>query len=222
VCCVAFIAFQFPDSYICNLNRQSLGSAPHTAHNFLEPQPVKDAAAFLVRYVVHDWSDTNLVIILTHLRAVAGRRRSLCVSHSPRVQILILFYFLLVLYVVRLQVIIENIAASACSSESTHPHASTIPILGVPRKPAAPPLLANYGMAGLPLYYYDLTVRHFRLASCFVLYFLCPKILSSHIPLLALSCFAPYPRLRASPWPLASLRLPRPFLFTCTPHSAHY
>ncbi|KAJ7885501.1 hypothetical protein B0H14DRAFT_3128139 [Mycena olivaceomarginata] len=89
---------------------------------------------FLVRYVVHDWSDTNLGIILTHPRAVARPETKL--------------------------VIIENIAASACSSESTHPHASTIPILGVPRKPAAPPVLANYGMAGLPLYYYDLTVNN--------------------------------------------------------------
>ncbi|KAJ7346168.1 O-methyltransferase [Mycena albidolilacea] len=110
------------------------GLVEFQAHNFLEPQPVKDAAAFLVRHVVHDWSDANLVIILTHLRAVARPETKL--------------------------VIIENIAASACSSESTHPHASTIPILGVPRKPAAPPLLANYGMAGLPLYYYDLTVNN--------------------------------------------------------------
>ncbi|KAF8180992.1 hypothetical protein K438DRAFT_1768169 [Mycena galopus ATCC 62051] len=29
-----------------------------------------------------------------------------------------------------------------------------------PRKPADPPLLANFGMAGAPLYYYDLTMNN--------------------------------------------------------------
>jgi len=110
------------------------GLVEFQAHNFLEPQPVKDAAAFLVRHVVHDWSDANVVIMLTHLRAAA----------LPTTKL----------------VIIENIAATACAGESTHPHVNSIPILGVPRKPASPPLLANFGMAGLPLYYYDLTVHN--------------------------------------------------------------
>ncbi|KAJ6460269.1 hypothetical protein C8R45DRAFT_941827 [Mycena sanguinolenta] len=57
-------------------------------------------------------------------------------------------------------VIVENIVQSAGSGESTHPHLNSIPMLGVPRKPAAPPLLANFGMAGAPLYSYDLTMNN--------------------------------------------------------------
>ncbi|KAF7352021.1 S-adenosyl-L-methionine-dependent methyltransferase [Mycena venus] len=114
------------------------GLVEFQAHNFLEPQPVTDAAAFLVRHVVHDWSDTNVVLMLTHLRAAARPDTKL--------------------------VIIENIAATACTggseSNTSHPHINAIPILGAPRSPAAPPLLANYGMAGVPLYYYDLTVHN--------------------------------------------------------------
>ncbi|KAF8189596.1 hypothetical protein K438DRAFT_1936054 [Mycena galopus ATCC 62051] len=79
-------------------------------HNFLEPQPVKNAAAFLVRHVMHDWSDVNIITILTHLRAAAVPTTKL--------------------------VIIENIAETACAGESTHPYVNSIPILGVLRKPA--------------------------------------------------------------------------------------
>ncbi|KAJ6456668.1 O-methyltransferase [Mycena sanguinolenta] len=103
-------------------------------HNFLEPQPVKDAAVFLLRHILHDWTDPSAIVILTHLRAAA----------LPTTKL----------------VIIENIVQSACSGESTHPHVNSIPILGVPRKPAPPPLLANFGMAGAPLYYYDLTMNN--------------------------------------------------------------
>ncbi|KAJ7909834.1 O-methyltransferase [Mycena leptocephala] len=110
------------------------GMVEFQAHNFLEPQPVKNAAAFLVRHVVHDWSDANVVIILTHLRAAA----------LPSTKL----------------VIIENITPSASGGASTHAAVNAIPILGQPRKPASAPLLANFGMAGVPLYYYDLTVNN--------------------------------------------------------------
>jgi hypothetical protein len=94
---------------------------------------VKNAAAFLVRHVVHDWSDANVVIILTHLRAAA----------LPSTKL----------------VIIENITPSASGGTSTNAAVNAIPILGQPRKAASAPLLPNFGMAGVPLYYYDLTVR---------------------------------------------------------------
>ncbi|KAJ6604019.1 O-methyltransferase [Mycena sp. CBHHK59/15] len=104
------------------------------AHNFLEPQPVKDAAAFLVRHVVHDWSDANVIIMLKHLRDAA----------LPTTKL----------------VIIENILSVASGGDSKNPKVNAIPIDGVPRPGAAPPLLPNFGMAGVGLYYYDLTVHN--------------------------------------------------------------
>ncbi|KAJ7679368.1 O-methyltransferase [Mycena polygramma] len=110
------------------------GMVEFQAHNFLEPQPVTNAAAFLLRHVVHDWSDANVVIMLTHLRVAA----------LPTTKL----------------VIIDNIIASASGGVSANSEVNRIPILGAPRKPAAPPLLANFGMAAAPLYYYDLTVHN--------------------------------------------------------------
>ncbi|KAJ6505369.1 O-methyltransferase [Mycena sanguinolenta] len=110
------------------------GMVEFQSHNFLEPQPVKNAAVFLLRHILHDWADPSAIIILTHLRQAA----------LPSTKL----------------VVIENIVQSACSGESTHPHVNSVPILGAPRKPASPPLLANFGMAGAPLYYYDLTMNN--------------------------------------------------------------
>ncbi|KAJ7121939.1 O-methyltransferase [Mycena filopes] len=100
----------------------------------LEPQPVKDAAAFLLRNIVHNLSDANLLAMLTHLRTAA----------LPTTRL----------------VILENILVSASRGASPHPYARNIPILGTRRTNAPEPLLANYGVAGTPLYYYDLTVHN--------------------------------------------------------------
>ncbi|KAF7342833.1 S-adenosyl-L-methionine-dependent methyltransferase [Mycena sanguinolenta] len=110
------------------------GMVEFQPHNFLEAQPVKNASAFLLRHITHDWSDANLVIILNHLRAAA----------LPSTKL----------------VIIESIVAPACAGRSTHPQVNNIRILGVPRKSAPPPLLANFGVAAAPLYYYDLTMNN--------------------------------------------------------------
>ncbi|KAJ6518001.1 O-methyltransferase-domain-containing protein, partial [Mycena vitilis] len=110
------------------------GMVEFQAHNFLEPQPATNAAAFLLRHVVHDWSDTNLVIMLTHLRTAA----------LPTMKL----------------VIIYNITASASDGVSANPEVNRIPILGDPRKSASLPLLTNFGMAAAPFYYYHLTVRN--------------------------------------------------------------
>ncbi|KAF7358292.1 hypothetical protein MVEN_00878500 [Mycena venus] len=40
-------------------------------HDFFTPQPVKDAAIFLLRYIIHDWTDAQAVTILKHLRESA-------------------------------------------------------------------------------------------------------------------------------------------------------
>ena len=42
-----------------------------SAHDFLTPQPVKDADVFVLRAILHDWSDKYCIQILRHLRAAA-------------------------------------------------------------------------------------------------------------------------------------------------------
>ena len=41
-------------------------------HDFFTPQPIKDADVYLLRMVLHDWSDKYCLRILRHIRASAG------------------------------------------------------------------------------------------------------------------------------------------------------
>ncbi|KAJ7061581.1 O-methyltransferase [Mycena amicta] len=115
------------------------GMVEFQAHNFLEPQPSSNtgAAAFLVRHVAHDWSDALFTLMLSHLRDLA--------TASSRL------------------VIVENIAAPACSDirkgVPRNPEVVKIPVHRV-GEPLPAPLLANGGMAAVPLHYYDLTVHN--------------------------------------------------------------
>ncbi|KAJ7115442.1 O-methyltransferase [Mycena epipterygia] len=40
-------------------------------HDFFTPQPVTDAAVFLMRYIIHDWTNAQAISILRHLRNAA-------------------------------------------------------------------------------------------------------------------------------------------------------
>jgi hypothetical protein len=42
-------------------------------HNFFEPQPVKDAAVYFMRVVIHDWPDVTAKEILANTRKAAGK-----------------------------------------------------------------------------------------------------------------------------------------------------
>lgn len=42
------------------------------AHDFFAPQPIKNAGVFLLRNIMHDWSDAYCIQILRHLRAAAA------------------------------------------------------------------------------------------------------------------------------------------------------
>ena len=47
---------------------------PHTqcpAQDFFEPQATKEPAAFVMRFIAHDWPDDVNIKILKHLRAAA-------------------------------------------------------------------------------------------------------------------------------------------------------
>ncbi|KZV75021.1 S-adenosyl-L-methionine-dependent methyltransferase [Peniophora sp. CONT] len=52
------------------------------AHDFFEPQPVKDAAVFYVRHVCHDWPDALAVKILQRLREAAQPNTKLILHDS--------------------------------------------------------------------------------------------------------------------------------------------
>ncbi|KAJ6501155.1 O-methyltransferase [Mycena vitilis] len=46
-------------------------------HSFFTPQPLKTAAVFLLRWIMHDWADPLAVQILRHLREAATRETTL-------------------------------------------------------------------------------------------------------------------------------------------------
>ncbi|KAJ7602619.1 O-methyltransferase [Mycena polygramma] len=100
-------------------------------HDFFEPQPVKNAAAFLMRYILHDWPDEQATAILGHLRAAA----------TPTTRL----------------VIIEKIVPFASAEDIALSRANEIP--GASRPVAEFPLLPNWGAATADLYLYDLTMH---------------------------------------------------------------
>ena len=53
-----------------------------SAHDFFTEQPVKDAAAFILRGVLHDWPTAYAEKILRHLRAAARPSTKLIVAES--------------------------------------------------------------------------------------------------------------------------------------------
>jgi hypothetical protein len=43
----------------------------YAGHDFFTPQPIKDAAIFFMRFIIHDWPDAYAKKILSQLRASA-------------------------------------------------------------------------------------------------------------------------------------------------------
>lgn len=76
------------------------------AHDFFSPQPIKDADIFLLRTILHDWSDKYALQILRHLRAAA----------TPTTRLLVL----------------DQILSYACPDDSLQ----TIPGVATSRPPA--------------------------------------------------------------------------------------
>ncbi|KAH9925252.1 S-adenosyl-L-methionine-dependent methyltransferase [Fomitopsis serialis] len=56
-------------------------------HDFFEEQPVKDAAVYFLRYIMHDWPDDQCVTILNRLREAMGPHSRILVAdmiiHPP-------------------------------------------------------------------------------------------------------------------------------------------
>ncbi len=51
-------------------------------HNFFPPQPVKGAAVYFLRMILHDWSDAKCQEILKNLRAAASPTSKVVVFES--------------------------------------------------------------------------------------------------------------------------------------------
>jgi hypothetical protein len=103
-------------------------------HNFFAPQPIKDADIFLLRYILHDWSNTKPIEILQRLReaAVAGKTKI---------------------------VVIDGIIQYVCAADREKIQgAEEIAFEGSEKKGEVPPgLLPNLGKAGARNYCLDLT-----------------------------------------------------------------
>ncbi|KAF7341723.1 hypothetical protein MSAN_02070800 [Mycena sanguinolenta] len=99
------------------------------AYDFFNPQPVQNAAVFMLRYIVHNWPDMRTVEILQRLRDAA----------QPTTKL----------------VVIEKILSVAASAPSFYEE--TIP--GAARPTAPAPLLPNWGVAKAEAYFYDMAVH---------------------------------------------------------------
>lgn len=99
-------------------------------HDFFEPQPQKSAAVYLLKQILHDWSDEYCVKILTQLRVAAAPKTKL--------------------------VLMDSIMPFACHDPGTDIK-SGIPG-AVPREAPAP-LLANFGAVNEMGYNADIDVR---------------------------------------------------------------
>lgn len=51
-------------------------------HDFFQPQPVKDASVFLMRFIIHDWPDDKAMVILSHLREAAAPHTKLVLAEQ--------------------------------------------------------------------------------------------------------------------------------------------
>ena len=109
--------------------KRSVINIRHVAHDMFSPQPVQDASIFIVRAVMHDWSDEYCIKILSQLRAAA----------TPTTQL----------------VVIDNIIPYACDDST---QSLDIPGARDIRPDAPAPLLPNFGAARLMTYYIDISV----------------------------------------------------------------
>ncbi|KAF7358366.1 hypothetical protein MVEN_00886600 [Mycena venus] len=101
----------------------------HTALDFFNPQSVKNASVFLLRYILHNWTDARAVALLKRLRDAA----------QPTTQL----------------VIIEKILAFASPAPSVDEEV----IPGAARPLAPSPVWPNWGVGKAEFYYYDIAVH---------------------------------------------------------------
>ncbi|KAF7333316.1 putative S-adenosyl-L-methionine-dependent methyltransferase [Mycena venus] len=95
-------------------------------HDFFGPQSVKNADIFLLRYIVHDWSDAYSFKILKHLRDAAQSTTKL--------------------------IVVEHIVPLACEEDDAFKHIPGAVPTTLPPKP----LLPNLGVVNMMPYFVDI------------------------------------------------------------------
>lgn len=112
------------------------GTAYFQVHDFFAPQPVKNAAVFILRVVLHDWADAQARIILERLREAATADTKLLLG--------------------------DFVLPLACADkfeEGEEGFHILRGIEGVDKTLAHPPLLANLGKASSHGYWMDMTMQ---------------------------------------------------------------
>lgn len=107
------------------------GRVEFQAHDFFAPQPLENVSVFLLKQILHDWSDAYASTILAELRKVASKETKL--------------------------LIIDNILSYTCHDSSLDDEPSAI--AGAAGHDAPTPLLANFGAANETGYLVDMVVR---------------------------------------------------------------
>jgi hypothetical protein len=115
-----------------------------TAHDFFNPQPILDASVFLLRVVLHDWSDSFARKILLRLREAAVLPSESPPSSNGATQGTTL-------------IIADHVLPLACVDDFDGD--GEVEVEGAERMLAPPPLLANLGKASANAYNMDMTVR---------------------------------------------------------------
>ncbi|KAJ7653148.1 O-methyltransferase [Mycena polygramma] len=119
------------------------GAVRFQVHDFFTPQPVTDAAVFLLRVVLHDWPDAFAHRILLRLREAA----------APHTR-LVLADFVLPLACVDDFGVGETGGAETQTQPEREPQ-----VEGAEKRLAPAPLLANLGKASANAYWMDLTMQ---------------------------------------------------------------
>ncbi|KAF6752864.1 hypothetical protein DFP72DRAFT_442350 [Ephemerocybe angulata] len=112
------------------------GTARFQVHDFFTPQPIRDAAVFLLRVVMHDWPDDHARKILLHLREAATSQTKLLLA--------------------------DFVLPLACADDFSSDSANGLgleEVEGAQRVLAPAPLLPNLGKASANVYWMDLTMN---------------------------------------------------------------
>lgn len=126
------------------------GAVQFQVHDFFRPQPVTDAAVFLLRVVLHDWPDAFAQRILLRLREAA----------APHTRLLLADFVLPLACVDDFGVGVGGAAGEWETEKETEGENAREPqVEGAETMLAPAPLLANLGKASANAYWMDLTMQ---------------------------------------------------------------